>query len=416
MTTDQRNTAGNGNSEAIECLHNYTPGERFSARIKSIRPEGVYIDRPGIGSGTISPRCWGEGVARRAALAKLRPGDEVEVEVVSWHPETKTLSLVRPGTKRQAPKRTSIRSPKPQVKLIPNGTVLLVDLANVLGAFSERKLRASFAVPLFKALQKDLTALGYKPHFLLERRALEWVVRCQTDIDKGRLFRRLCADTDTVSIVCGSKAEADFPLLQMASALPDSVCVSRDRFRDYATAFPDIVGTNRVRTFALRTIPGDRVPSVFIDGIKAPIRLTETEVPSEGVVTPTEKDADSKATPSRDPSALPAHTSPEPVLPQPIRKRETSIRRLSQLAKKDPENYFALAELYSASEDAEELKLSAKLDALGRKRMKDRRLSLIRDQRRCAMISHLQLFGTIHLSASRKRRATLLAAWSRKAV
>lgn len=416
MKSTKIQTAANGNSDADSFRSDYIPGERFSARIKTVRPEGVYIDYPGIGSGTVSPRCWGDGITRREALAKLRLGDELEVEVVSWHPETKTLSLVLPGMKGCVHKRSPIRSPKPQFQLIPEGTVLLVDFANVLGAFSEQGLKASCAVPLFEALQTELKALGYKPHFFLERRTLDWAVLNQTDADVGRLLRQLCADTDTVSLVNGMRDEADFPLLQMAFALPDAVCISRDHFRDYATAFPNIVGTSRIRTFALRTIPGDRAPSIFIDGIKAPIRLAETNGPADKVVATTEKDADSNAVLDRELPVSPASTSPAVVLPQSIRKRETSIRRLSQLAKKDPEQYFALAELVSASKNAEDIKLSVKLEALGRKRAKDQRQSLIRDQRRSTIASRLQVSGMAHLSAKRKRRATLLAKRTIKAV
>ena len=122
MTTNQQNTAGNGNTGAISCLHKYTPGEIFSARIKSVRPEGVYIDQPGVFSGTISPRCWGDGNTRMAALAKVRPGDEFEVEVVSWHPETRTLSLVLPGMKRHVTKRTT---PTCHSRFCATGTVAI---------------------------------------------------------------------------------------------------------------------------------------------------------------------------------------------------------------------------------------------------------------------------------------------------
>lgn len=70
------------------------PGMKFSARVKLINRCGVYVKAPdGVGSALVGARCFGFGQEREERLASIKPGDELQVAVASWHAATKTLGL-----------------------------------------------------------------------------------------------------------------------------------------------------------------------------------------------------------------------------------------------------------------------------------------------------------------------------------
>lgn len=373
---DTENHAVNGKDAAVICCDNYTTGEHFFATVKAVRPEGVYIDRAGVGSGTISPRCWGSGQARKEALSKIQPGDQFEVEVVSWDPKTKTLSLMLPRMNNCVrAQNSSARSSKPQFAPIPVGSTLLIDFSNLLGGFKTEGNPASWAIPLLESVETQLTTAGYRVHFFMEERTLTWVSTNQRDLDAKKHFQKLCSRKNSVTVVCGKNTEADHPLLQTADALPDSVCVSRDRFRDYANAYPRVVGTERHRTFTVMRVAGHTLLS--IDGIKNAILVRQQVCHA-----PEAKIATCMPQKSEAPARSESNAEAIPVPKQAFRNRETEIRLLSMAARKDPSKYLALADLYWSTSKAEDRKLAAKFEALGRRRTKILRERSIRAQRR----------------------------------
>ena len=185
-----------------------------------------------------------------------------------------------------------------------------------------------------------------------------------------------------MTVVYGEKTEADLPLLQTAAMLPNAVCVSRDRFRDYAAAFPGIVGSERVRPFTFVQVAG--TTHLSIDGVRdaIPIRRNTSRASAGNMAT--EVPQDSNAPAESRPTAVTLSVSPE--LPH---NRETEIRLLSQAARKDPSKYLALADLYSSTDKLEDQKLAAKYEALGLKRAKMLRETRIRDQRRKARLGFM---------------------------
>ena len=372
--------AGNGESATAACCDNYTTGEHFFATVKAVRPEGVYIDRTGVGSGTISTACWGSGQARAEALSKIRPGDQFEVEVVSWDSRTRTLSLVLPGMKGCTTNRQTVgHHAKPQFRSIPAGTTLLIDFANLIGNITPKADQASYALPLMESVETQLVAVGYKVHFFLERRTLIWVLTNQSNpADKAR-FQKLCARPEEVTVVCGEKTEADLPILQTAAMLPNAVCVSRDRFRDYSAAFPGIVGSERIRPFTFVRVAG--TTHLSIDGITGAIPVKHNASLASASNMATKVPQDSEAPKGSKPTAV-----TPPVSPQFLHSRETEIRLLSMAARKDPSKYLALADVYSSTDKVEDQKMAAKLYALGMKRAKMLRETRIRDLRRKAQL------------------------------
>lgn len=384
---DTESHAVNGKDAAVICCDNYTKGERFMATVKAVRPEGVYIDRAGVGSGTISPRCWGSGQVRKEALSKIQPGDQFEVEVVSWDPKTKTLSLVLSEMNNCVrAQNSSARSSKTQFAPIPVGSTLLIDFSNLLGGFKTEGNPASWAIPLLESVETQLTTAGYGIHFFIEERTLTWVSTNQRDLDAKKHFQKLCSRKNSVTVVCGKNTEADHPILQTADALPDSVCVSRDQFRDYANAYPNVVGTERVRTFTVMRVAGHTLLS--IDGIKKAI-LVRRQVNHAFEAEMTTDMPHKLETPVRGESTADTISVPQ----QTFRNRETEIRLLSMAARKDPSKYVALADLYWSTSKAEDRKLAAKFDALGWRWAKILRERSIRAQRRRTCVAVIRNGG-----------------------
>ncbi len=404
---DTENHAVNGKDAATVCCDNYTPGERFLATIKAVKPEGVYITREGVGSGTISPRCWGDGAKRVAALARIQPGDQLEVEVVSWHPETRTLSLVLPGTKKRQVTKTpgwkngAVKAKRPRkvpFMPIPVGSLLLVDFANLFGELKDWSEQALYVRPLMEAVESKLEEVGYHVHFFVERRALDWAVAKQPHPSAKTRLRGLCARKEKVTIIQGEKSEADLPMLQAATMLPNSFCISMDRFRDYANAFPGIVGTDRVRKFSFSLLEGDLMLS--IDGIQAAIPVSaDMECRSSKTEAPIVEPKDSEAAPISVQSVAQTMTGAQ----RSFQNRQTAIRLLIMAARKCPSKYVELADLFFEAGDEAGMKRGAKLEALGRKRTKSECESRLRDRRRYAEMRRLDHMSTAHLSARRKR-------------
>ena len=266
-------------------------GAKFTATVKAVHEAGVNIIMPDDkGSGVILPKCWGDGARRRAALAALKPGDELPVTVVKFYPQTMTLLLAldggnakakfrhatkaKVGGKAKAKQRNSgVASPKPvgvqrkpDYTLIPPGTTLLVDGANIIG-----KLEADVSVNILRTIRAEIESRGYKVAIFLEHRAYTWLKSHQESEKKMSALVQF-VENGGVSLVNG---EADLVILQCARQIPGAVCLSDDMFTDYRNVFGDIVGTPRVRRFTWIEIGGRRLLS--IDGFADAIEICQAE-------------------------------------------------------------------------------------------------------------------------------------------
>ena len=156
------------------------PGQKLKVWVRKVRPEGVYVKLPNGGTGTVSPRCWGDGAERKERLANIQPGDNLDVVVCSWAARTKTASLVLPGFEylklAQKAKRAmwnkcmgASPAPKPQFTPIPKGSLIVFDLANVFGHIPVA------LIPAFMVVARvGLKSAGYNVVFCLEKRAMYW--------------------------------------------------------------------------------------------------------------------------------------------------------------------------------------------------------------------------------------------------
>ncbi len=434
------------NKNVIDCKHGeFVPGRTLRATVKTVRKEGVLIKMPGgKGSGVISPCCWGKGVEREKALAAIHPGDEFDVVVRHFDARTCTLSLVLAACKHlmRAPRKAGktvrkdalppqgVKFPrKPEFKPIASGATLLWDASNLLGA-----IEIENAVQTLETVAGALSDQGYKPMFFIERRCLTWA-RCnqRTAADAAALdmFMRR---SDVVLVEGGGtgKAEADCAILQMADVLPDSVCVSCDHFSDYAHMYPDIVGTNRIRSFSVAKIGGKTM--ILVNGIARAIVVEDGRMqkaataPGEHSVSAqaaTEsaidiaapvvaQDADAVAAPADMPSMeanIPVGRGGLlAVADECVRRGDAkgAVRIYAKLAKRDPLAYRALAEMYREGNAVRaDGKKAMHYERLARTSEKTRRACLVRDRRRRAEAIRSGHHSVDHFSAKRRKALSL---------
>ena len=256
-------------NEKVNADNNLAVGKKFVATVKKVRAEGVYIEMPGGGSGTISPRCWGVGAERAEALGRVNPGDKLDVVVRSWDARTKTASLVLPGFEHLKPVQKVKRAmwnkcmggqiaPKPRFTPIPIGSLIVFDLANVFGHIPVALIPA-----FMEAARVGLKSAGYNVVFFLEKRAMYWAWSKAASPVIAAGFANDCKAED-VTLVRG---EADLPILQTLMAVGNAYAVSGDWFTDYRAAFPGIVGTDRIRKFSVANLPGGSI-LFSIDGVQ----------------------------------------------------------------------------------------------------------------------------------------------------
>ncbi len=402
------------NKNVINCKkREFVPGRTLRATIKAVNETGVMVKMPGgRGSGVISSRCWGEGLVREKALAAIHSGDEFDVVVRSYDQRTLTLSLVLVGCESlmvptKKPKK-SICSPidsslcvmhprKPAYQPIESGTVFLWDTANLLGATG-----AENAAQTFKTIAQTLTGQGYKALFFIERRCLTWALCNQRTEDEVAELDAFVRQGDVVVVEDGGNGagEADCAILQMAEALPGSVCVTRDHYEDYAHVYPDIVGTNRIRSFSVAKTCGKTM--ILVNGITHAI-VVENGQGQVGVA-PNASNVSVSA-----PETLPV--VPQVVAPiaakvvVPVAETGNSIRHRSGLlraagecvrrgdaqgavriyekvAKREPAAYRALAEMYRGGKGVPvDGKKATRYERLARKSEKSRRARNMRERR-----------------------------------
>lgn len=351
----------------------YNVGDRFVATIKDVRAEGVYIVRDS-GSGCISPRCWGDGEVRKAALARIRPGDLVEVEVVSWHPKANTISLVLAGTTSSKLRRSVMHggqpiahAHKPDFKPIPSGSLMVIDLANIFG-----KVGPAHAARVLEAIASTLDKGGYRPLFFIERRTLGWLMHNQGSVAEESALMDFCRRGD-VSLVGD---EADLPILQTLEVEDGSYAVSGDGFSDYAKEFPAVVGAKgRILKFSFARV-GERL-NISIDGLRymvvVPMHDEAAELHEEPAA---HSDPDVAAVKDIPTDTAPVeHPQRKSAAKVHIGKMSSAIRYFGKVAKKDPLGYFELAELFGsgACGGKTDAKKAARYEKLGREFCKRQR-------------------------------------------
>lgn len=439
-TNSKQYNLNNKNTE----ISRFKKGDRLVVTVKRVCEEGVYVDYPGICCGCVSARCWGNGEERTVALSKIASGDKLDVEVVAWHHQNGMLSLALHGLnsatsqlRRHSPDKTGsmkryalnraghkcttrvASAQKPKFKPISPRSTLLFDFANVLG-----QIEPKYAIDMLESIECDLTAAGYNVLFFIERRAMVWAMRNQESYEDEIRLRDLFSRKERVTVVTGFGSKADLTILQIASFMPDSVCVSCDRFDDYAEAFPGIVGTNRVRAFSVTYTGGTSV--LCVDGLTMPIAVRRRETKAVANSVPDcESDADVNGAEggceavfmnvpddmSQLEEGVPEVTDTmcvgrmDEAKPGEVHQ-EYIIRRLGKEAKRDPERYFTLADLYSRSMECDR-KLVAKYERLGWQHMKVRRESPVRDMRRYVQMQTMGYSSVPHLSASRCKAARM---------
>lgn len=205
---------------------------------------------------------------RKAALRRYAIGQRVEVETCTWYEQMQQLVTVLSATHKMTASslaKASLKGAsagKAVKRLLPEGTIVLIDSANVL-ACAHKVTPALAPVTVLQALDDGLREAGCEGVFFMEHRTLGWAVH--TYPESAEALRAFCQEK--VSMVAG---EADEPLLQMALLLSGSVILSNDAFRDYAEAYPEVVTSSRIHRLS---VLDEATPLLSVCGIKALIPL-----------------------------------------------------------------------------------------------------------------------------------------------
>ena len=168
------------------------------------------------------------------------------------------------------------------------------------------------------------------------------------------------------------KCEADAPILQVCEAMENSVVVSKDHYADYARLHPGIVGTDRVREFNVLKLRDRTV--ITISGLTRAIvanhvGLIQAEADSHEVEAERTSQVGVDATAERRCGL--AAIADKHVRKGDIHKAE---RIYAKVAKKDPEAYHALAEIYGEGMGVDaDLKKAVRYERLARN-LKKRRI------------------------------------------
>lgn len=233
-------------------------GKVFSAVVTRVHNGGVSVKvLPAGVSGVVKLSSFGETKeAREAALAKVKIGHKLTVKVESYQSGMHQYILKKVETSR-----------KPMKQLLPAGTTIVVDSANVLGRVHE-VLPKMAPVDILRSLDEGLVNAGYETMFFMEVKTHWWAMHAFPETAEA--FEAFCKEK--VGLVSG---EADEVLLQTAFSMPGAVILSNDHFRDYAESYPEIVGTKRVTRL---NVTGNAYSVMGIYGVKELIPLQHFEV------------------------------------------------------------------------------------------------------------------------------------------
>ena len=433
------------NKNIINCKHSeIMPGRMLRATVKVVNETGVMVKMPsGHGSGVISPRCWGTGIEREKALAEIRPGDEFDVVVCNYDARTMTMSLALVGCEHLKPlpgkelkkrvrhvaqPQSAVCPRKPSFMPIAAGTMLLWDASNLLGATGGEN-----AARTFGAIAGSMSEQGYKTMFFIEQRCLTWALHNQRSTDEADELDAFMRRGDVVIVGDGGNGtgEADCAILQMAEALPGAVCVTRDRYEDYARTYPDIVGTDRIRSFSVAKVGGKLM--ILVNGIahaivvedgqmqKAAIEPSETSVPVQAAAESASdieapvavQDMDAVAPVDMPPmeAKIPVeHGGLLAVADECVRRGDAkgAVRIYTKLAKRDPLAYRALAEMYRDGHAvAADRKKATRYERLARKYEKSRRERSLRERRLRAEAIRSGRHVADHFAAKRRKALNL---------
>ena len=342
---------------ASECV--LQQGEVVSAVVTRVHQSGVLVKvLPAGVSGIVKLSSFGETkVAREAALAKVKKGHKLTVKVESYQPSMQQYVLTKVETPR-----------KPMKYLLPAGTTILVDSANVLGIVHQ-VLPKMAPVDILRSLDEGLVNAGYETMFFMEVTTHWWAMHAFPETAEA--FKTFCKEK--VGLVYG---EADEMLFQTALAMPGAVILSNDRFRDYAESYPEIVGTKRVIRL---NVTGNAYSMMGIQGVKELIPLQHFEVEQEEeVVLPPE-------------IACIEERYSAPVTPRAVCSQNCLCQVRRKAAEHDPEALECLATRYAEGDGvARNFRKSATLDRCAQEAKKrswqvERRQKRVMNQfRKCA--------------------------------
>ena len=417
-----RNTAKSGKI--------YIAGQRITATIRTIHEEGVYVRLPARWNGVVSPKCWGDKEARKKALAALRSGEKLRVVVksVDIHSRCLSLCLDTKASEKSAIERQGRCSDakggnpcravafelnrKSCFEEMKAGSVLLVDTANLLSELGPEDAARKLSV-----VRDEIERRGYRVLFFLERRALGWCLYSQSSEKLVSEMKEFTSDA-RVSLVDG---ESDLAMLQVAAALPNSYCCTRDHFADYADTFGEIVGSRR-RSFS--SIGFDGRVLLSFEGMRDAIVIESRAahetcnlpypVTEEGECVAQGRDEilcdDKKEASSDIASDSVCENSLRRSFAQGLVARgevDRAVRYLEKVAGKDPNAYYDLADIF-AERDSKAVRKYIRLaeDAERRSRKTD-----IRNRRRLRSARRMNV-AVDHLSRQ-KRKAIGFAEFAR---
>lgn len=349
-------------------MHKKLPvkGQIITATIRKIRVEGLILNVPGVASAVMSTRAFGKGEERDNALGRMAAGDRVTGRVLAYYPKTRQMTL-----EYVPPRKTETSPRKPERKAIGEGTVFLVDTANVLGFTGPEH-----AAVILESIADELSSQGYKSMFFLEHRTYIWA-RCHQSAERETAALDAFVKREDFALVSDGggramKCEADAPILQVCEAMENSVVVSKDHYADYAKLHPGIVGTDRVREFNVLKLRDRTV--ITISGLTRAIvanhvGLIQAEADSHEVEAERTSQVGVDATAERRCGL--AAIADKHVRKGDIHKAE---RIYAKVAKKDPEAYHALAEIYGEGMGVDaDLKKAVRYERLARN-LKKRRI------------------------------------------
>lgn len=283
-----RNTGSVANNPTAVAEHHvdmlFTPGQVVTARVRQVTRAGVYFSIQGAND-VILPMKHGKcSISPKDVKNIFHVGEYVRLEVKAWYPQNRQLvlsqSVEEAGTQRQKSEcvsRSGAFQRKPDYEKLPEGTTVLIDGANLLGCFAERD-----AKHVLECVVDELKRQGYAPKVFLEQRSWRYYDRNQESEAASKDFEDACYKLGVTYV----SRESDLAILQMLKASPKAVGLTRDRYADYAKAFPKIVGTRRIRGFSVSEIDGNKL--VMVDGLVDAIVIqgregTSVDVHDDGI-------------------------------------------------------------------------------------------------------------------------------------
>ena len=250
----------------------FTTGNVVMTCVIALHQSGISVKtvKGGV-PGVIKLSCFGTTQDERVAtMARYAIGQRVLAKVCAYHEAMSCLVLELASAEDQGAFWATLQ--KPMKRLLPEGTTLVIDSANVLGA-AHCEVPKIASVDVLRSLDEGLKDLGYDSILFMEYSTYNWVIK--TYPESSEAFVAFCKEK--VGLVHG---EADEVLLQTELTMPNAVILSNDWFRDYAEAYSEIVGTQRVCKYSV--VSGAQTV-ISIHGVKDLIPLqTVDEDDTEG--------------------------------------------------------------------------------------------------------------------------------------